>query len=1553
MASDGRIRIDIDMAIDKIMADANKVDKRLQDVGQGTGDQLSEDFDANAEKVSDKSGSTAKKVKNDFSDPVKQSIEGDDSNLSEKVANAKSNLEKLPDETLTELKAEAEDAGITDFDALLEALPEEQITELLAKAEKGEVINFDDLLNSLPEETRTELLASGNTKPITTFDELLEAVPEETRTNLKAKAERGEITSFDELLAELPEETRTELKAKAERGEVVGFDELLSTLPKRTITRLTADAEEHGINNFDKLLKKLPKKTVTELLAKAEKGEVIDYEKLLHEIPLKYVTNLELNDNASPSLHNIQDEAEETKTKFTSLKDIVGGTFLGGMAMSGLSAIGGYLKETVGEAEKASDAMQGFEATMQLAGFGEEKIKSVGKEVKKYADETVYDLDDVSSTTAQLAANGVKGYEKLTEAAGNLTAVAGGTKDDFKSVAMVMTQTAGAGKLTTENWNQLTDAIPGASGKLQEAMKKNGAFTGNFRDAMEDGQISADEFNQAIKDLGMTDKAKEYAKGTAAFEGATGNLRSSVVNGMQDIVDAIGKKNITNAINGLATVASKAFKGITNGIKTMGKWIDKLKDYPAAFKALTTSLKVLGGTFAIFMGFKSVVGVVTGIGKGFQFLNKVIAANKFVIIVSAIVALGAALVDLYKHNKKFRDFVNGLIEGAQKAFKGVVKWFKNIPKNVAKVWDNIKTGASSGWKKITRTISKSASGVWKAIKKPFQAIGRGVSKIWTSISKGARKGWNAIKKVVSVGAKAVKIVALAPIVLIASLIVAVWNKIKKPTKKFWNWMKSTIGGIAKSIRNTVKKWFNSLKNAVSSIWNSIKKITRKVWNPIKKFIINIAKSIRNSVKKAFNSLKNSISRIWNSIKNATHKVWNPLHKWLSSKAKAIGKSVKGHFNSLKSSMSKIWGSVKDRTHKVWNGMGGWLSKKSSAIGKNVKGHFNTMKKGLSDIMGSISKNWHNTWNGISDFFSDIWTSIKKKAKGGINGVIGFLNGGIGGINKVIHTFGGSKSALGKIKKLANGGSGYRGVAMVNDGGGEEAILKGGKAYKVQGKNALINLEGDETVIPHGASRGMFGSSIAHYAGGSKNWFSNLTGWFKDKWDGIVNFIKHPIKSLKNITSKAMGKVTGSKFITNFTPATNKAFVNSIWKKFKSMLQNLKDNHDEEAEGGLASNGVYQYLVNIANKVMSKFPGMRISSGYRPGDPYDHGHHKAIDLAYGAGDNHNPKYFKPANWAFEHFPGKVAYVITQGKVRDRKGSSGQPATGKWEHWPDNDHYDHLHISGSKKGKISKGMKNPGGSGVQRWRGAVVQALQANGLSTSGRMVNKVLRQIKTESNGNPKAVQGYIPGDPNNGNPARGLMQTIPSTFKANAFAGHGNIFNGLDNLLSALRYAKKRYGPSLSFLGNGHGYDAGGYIPKPSIVKVSEKNGERIINSQRDSADGLIMDALNERAQYAPNSFSAKVSHIVKGAQASNGRGGLMPHYNGNAVQSNSSNDKPLIDYNSKLDHVEQLLGEIADKNLTVDGSSFSKTYEGYGSAQRVQRQIYSDRGLAINANIN
>ena len=113
---------------------------------------------------------------------------------------------------------------------------------------------------------------------------------------------------------------------------------------------------------------------------------------------------------------------------------------------------------------------------------------------------------------------------------------------------MMLTQTAGAGKLTTENWNQLADAIPGASGKLQEALLKNGAYTGNFRDAMSKGEITADEFNKALMDLGMTDVAKQAATSTSTIEGAMGNLEAAVTGGLTDAFNLF-KPAVTGGIN--------------------------------------------------------------------------------------------------------------------------------------------------------------------------------------------------------------------------------------------------------------------------------------------------------------------------------------------------------------------------------------------------------------------------------------------------------------------------------------------------------------------------------------------------------------------------------------------------------------------------------------------------------------------------------------------------------------------------------------------------------------------------------------------------------------------------------------------------------------------------------------------------------------------------------------------------------------------------------------------------------------------------------------------
>lgn len=294
---------------------------------------------------------------------------------------------------------------------------------------------------------------------------------------------------------------------------------------------------------------------------------------------------------------------EKTTTKAAAF-----GSAIGGLAVKGVTALWDTVKGFAGDVVNMSDSTDKFMNTMSFAGIDTANVEKASKAARDYADRTVYDLSTIQNTTAQLAANGIKDYTGLTEAAGNLNAVAGGNADTFGSVAMVLTQTAGAGKLTTENWNQLADAIPGASGKLQEAMLKNGAFTGNFRDAMAKGEITADEFNQALMDLGMTDVAKQAATSTSTIEGAMGNLEAAVTGGLTDAFNLF-KPAVTGGINAAATAVTNLAQNGTQGLQT---FFTQVKD-TGAFAALQTAAQSVGGGLqSLWDGIMNVVNAMTG-----------------------------------------------------------------------------------------------------------------------------------------------------------------------------------------------------------------------------------------------------------------------------------------------------------------------------------------------------------------------------------------------------------------------------------------------------------------------------------------------------------------------------------------------------------------------------------------------------------------------------------------------------------------------------------------------------------------------------------------------------------------------------------------------------------------------------------------------------------------------------------------------------------------------------------------------------------------------------
>lgn len=286
-----------------------------------------------------------------------------------------------------------------------------------------------------------------------------------------------------------------------------------------------------------------------------------------------------------------------------------------GATAAAVGGIGAALGAYIPEAIKASDATDKFQNTLKFAGVDPGKIKDLTAAAQTYADKTIYDLQDIQSMTSKLAANGVKGFDKLAEAAGNLTAAAGGGKNEFAAFGYAMVQVNAAGRLMTQDWNQIANAIPGGAGKIMQALKDMGAYTGDFRDAMAKGKISAEDFNKAITQLGFDEVAIKAAQSATTFEGAWGNLEASLNKELTGSLREV-KKPMTELINAVADgLVPQLGEKLAPAAQSAAGWIQRLAD---SVKSGETNIKSLKGQLeAVTGGFGAMLAAGAGL-KNFQ-----------------------------------------------------------------------------------------------------------------------------------------------------------------------------------------------------------------------------------------------------------------------------------------------------------------------------------------------------------------------------------------------------------------------------------------------------------------------------------------------------------------------------------------------------------------------------------------------------------------------------------------------------------------------------------------------------------------------------------------------------------------------------------------------------------------------------------------------------------------------------------------------------------------------------------------------------------------------
>lgn len=1042
----------------------------------------------------------------------------------------------------------------------------------------------------------------------------------------------------------------------------------------------------------------------------------------------------------------------------------------------------------------------------QLQGYMVQAAKTSGKAWSEFGDTTKGKMAAIQGTYTNLkvafAKPLVAGVEKAIDGISEKKGTLDNVKKSLTGLVGVL------GKKT----GQYVGNVISFLAKNEKPIEKTGGAIASIVGSLAKGVWSA--VAGTLKLIGG--HSKDASKGMNGVASATANIAKH-----KGAIEAIGKGIVTYFAISKLTGIGKAFLGIGSGIgKTIG-----------FIRSLSTAQRLAAKA--------------SGEETAAQWLlNAAMDANPIGIAVVAFAAFTAGLVLAYKHIKPFHDWVNKAFKAVANFGKGIAKWGSNVGKsigralgNMSKKWNGFKKSFAKAWNKHWSDMGKSLKNSWNGSVKNTRNFFSSVGKKWGGFKKSFAKAWNSH-----------------------------WNAMGKSLKNNWD----------SSVKHT-RDFFSGMGKK----WDSFKNGFRKSW-----------------------------SSHWNATTSNLHSAWNSSYKHTRDFFSGMGTKWVGWKKSWSHSWNNHWDTMRSNLHNYWN----------KDLG-HTKVFGNSMNGWLSTFRNSFQGGWSRLGSGVGKIFGNLWGNLKKLARDGMNDVIDLINGGINAVDSVIHAFGGKRKTIADLGHVhfATGTGMFSGsrnpitkptMAMLNDGNDspqtgnkEMVVLPNGDSGIVQGRNTKMLLPAGTEVLSasetamlmsmqgvtkYAKGTGFFGdilNSVTSGISGVASWVGKKVGSLEKFFKTATNIIAHPIKSLENLFSWS------SKGISGVMSNIGHGLFNGVEKQAKtwwSTLWSMVDLDGGDASGLLGAvekygkgkryvwgatgpdefdcSGLVMYALKHAFGIdFPHFSGSQIAktqhvsaANAKPGDLIGNNEHIGVYAG-------NGKYWSamsPSSHpnigmsSVSSFPGTPIYGrvrgLPSGNDKGVKANSGlekiiksQVGSGFWK------------FISKLASLFGDDVGDPGGFGVERWKPDVRKALDELGLSTSGSMVGRVLRQINTESGGNPKAMGGT---DGLADGHAMGLMQVKPGTFRAYHLPGHNNIWNGYDNILAGLNYAKHRYGSGLSFLGNGHGYENGGIINTNQLIEVAEHNKPEMVLplTNKSRANQLITQA----NQIVNGNNSAQVTSI-------------------------------------------------------------------------------------------